>query len=139
VLFNFTHIGIIQYIFKNGPVLTRDLLKIHANSKENGNLFSRTFQTTKNKIQSTDIPINEFRSLIIDEHGGLDQIDNNSVLPRNYDQIYYERTKHKEKLDNLTRLFYKKLSISNSSIHYTQCVPELEVVLFTNQQKIDIE
>jgi hypothetical protein len=114
-------------------------LKKHGDSKENGNLLSRTFQTTKNKIQSTDIPINEFRSLIIDEHVGLDQIDNNSVLPRNYDQIYYEPTKHKEKLDNLAHLFYKKLTIRNLSIHYIQCVPELEVVLFTNQQKIYIE
>ncbi len=65
------NIGIIQYIFINGPVLTSDLLKKHGNSKENGNLFSRTFQTTKNKMKSTDIPINEFRSLIIDTHGGI--------------------------------------------------------------------
>jgi len=133
------NIGIIQYIFRNGPVNIRDLLRPHGHSNEDGNLFSRTYQSTKDKMRSVDVPTNQFRSLIINENGGLEQIDNISVLPRNYDQIFYERNKDKAKIDELTNLLFKKINTTNSSIHYLSCIPELAVILLNNQHKLDIQ
>jgi hypothetical protein len=77
--------------------------------------------------------------LIISENGGLANIDNISVLPRNYKQLNYERVKDKENIDELARLLFKKTDTPNSSIHFVECIPELSVLLFNNQQKTDIQ
>jgi hypothetical protein len=49
------NIGIIQYIFRNGPVNIRDLLRPHGHSNEDGNLLSRTYQSTKDKAKIDDL------------------------------------------------------------------------------------
>ena len=131
-------VGIVHYMFKNGTVDIRKLLKPHGNSNSDGNMFSRTFQSTKDRMKTTDIPSNEFRSMIISENGGLSNIDNLSILPRNYKQLNYERSKEKETVDELTKLVFKKINTFNSSIHLVECIPELTVLLFNDQQKLDI-
>ena len=81
---------------------------------------------------------NEFRSMIIRENGGIENIDNMSLLHRNNQQIHYQRNKNKQYTDDFLLLLEKKLSSIESSIHFIQCIPELSVVLFTQQQKTDI-
>ena len=134
---NLCDVAILQYIFKDGPVSVKTLLKPHGNSKSDI-VYSRHFESTKQKMSSTTCNTNEFRSMIIRENGGIENIDNMSVLPRNNQQIHYQRNKNKQYTDDFLLLLEKKLSSIESSIHFIQCIPELSVVLFTQQQKTDI-
>jgi len=131
-------VEIIYYIFKNGQVDGRKLVRPQGNSNTEGNFFSRTFQTTKDRMKTTAVPTDEFRSLIISENGGLANIDNTRVLPRNYKQLNYERVKDQENVAELAKLLFKNINTPNSSSHFVECIPELSVLLFNNQQKTDI-
>ena len=51
---------------------------------------------------------NEFRSMIIRENGGIENIDNMSLLHRNNQQIHYQRNKNKQYTDEIFYYCFKK-------------------------------
>ncbi len=130
-------VAFLQYIFKCGPVASSSLKTCHGNSINNKNHFSRMFGTTKSLISHTSISKNELVSQIISERGGLQNVDNPAELPHSFKQMNYWRSKLNLKEDELLCLFEKAFS-EVTCIKKLEIYPELRVVLFNNQQKVNL-